>query len=120
MKQSILRLTILVLLWSMTVVALADSDSKAKTAPAGPSWVKQTVTTCAGCHGPKGVSQVPTFPMLAGQYESYLYHALTAYRDGDRKNAIMSGMVQGKTDAQLKALARYFSRQSSPLHTPLD
>lgn len=87
-------------------------------APHGAKWVKQKVQTCASCHGPKGVSTTPNFPTIAGQYENYLVRALTDYRDKTRKNAIMNGMVSGLTDAQIKALAQYFSAQKSPLHTP--
>lgn len=97
--------------------ALAQDEGEAA-APHGPDWVKQKVQTCQGCHGENGVSSAPTFPTIAGQYESYLLHALTGYRDGGRSNAIMAPQVAGLTDAQLKALARYYSEQDTPLYTP--
>lgn len=96
--------------------ALAQEQDAA--APHDQDWVQQKVETCATCHGDKGVSTTATFPTLAGQYESYLYHALKAYQTGDRKNAIMPAQVKGLTDAQLQALATYYSRQESPLYTP--
>lgn len=96
--------------------ALAQEHGAA--APHGPQWVQQKIQVCQTCHGKNGVSTTPNFPTIAGQYESYLYHALKAYRDGGRKNAIMAGQVRGMTDAQLEALAAYFSRQESPLYTP--
>ncbi|MES1929444.1 cytochrome c, class I [Salinisphaera dokdonensis CL-ES53] len=86
--------------------------------PADSDWVSQTTQTCASCHGKKGVAQTENFPTLAGQYQDYLLHSLKAYRDGERKNGIMAGQVQGMTDDQFKALARYYSKQESPLHTP--
>lgn len=97
--------------------AFAQEDGGAA-AKHGPEWVQQKIQTCQGCHGKNGVSSAPTFPTIAGQYESYLLHALTAYRDGDRTNPIMAPQVAGLTDAQLKALARYFSEQDTPLYTP--
>jgi len=81
-------------------------------------WVQQKVQVCATCHGKNGVSTTATFPTLAGQYESYLFHALKSYQNGERKNAIMPAQVSGLTDAQLHALATYFSQQESPLYTP--
>ena len=96
---------------------MAQSESGQDKA-ADSDWVSQTTQTCASCHGKKGVSQTENFPILAGQYQDYLLHSLKAYRDGERKNAIMSGQVQGMSDDQLKALARYYSRQESPLYTP--
>lgn len=80
------------------------------------AWVEQRVQTCAGCHGPDGIAQIANYPVIAGQYKSYLVHSLKAYRDGDRQNVIMGGQAQGLTDAQIEALAGYYARKASPLH----
>ena len=83
------------------------------------AWLEQTLKTCASCHGPKGAEPIaPNYPIIAGQHKSYLVHSLEGYRDGKRGNAIMAGQAQGLSDAQIQALADYFSRQESPLHTP--
>ena len=116
MTHAFTRGLILMVLCGLASVALAAESGEDK--PAGSDWVSQTAQTCASCHGKKGVSQTENFPILAGQYQDYLLHSLKAYRDGERKNAIMSGQVQGMSDDQLKALARYYSRQESPLYTP--
>lgn len=92
----------------------ADKGDK----PHDAAWVKEKAKTCASCHGAGGVSQQPTFPTIAGQYESYLLHTLKGYRDGERKNGIMQAQVQGLSNAQIKALARFYSKQKSPLYTP--
>lgn len=97
--------------------ALAQEDGGAA-APHDSEWVQQKILTCQGCHGENGVSTAPTFPTIAGQYDSYLFHALKAYRDGGRSNPIMAPQVAGLTDAQLHALASYFSEQDTPLYTP--
>ena len=80
------------------------------------------VTACTACHGVNGsgtgepVTPVP--PILAGQHEDYIEQALTQYKSGRRKNAIMSTMAQTlKTEDDVKAAAEYFSSQSSDLHT---
>lgn len=86
--------------------------------PHGPEWVQTKIKTCATCHGEGGVSTAPAFPIIAGQYQDYLVHALQAYRDGGRSNPIMAAQVQGLTDDQIEALAAYYSAQPSPLHTP--
>ena len=67
--------------------------------------------TCAGCHGPDGVSKVSSFPKLAGQHRDYLYHALKDYKQGKRKNAIMAGQVEPLSDSDMQDLAAYFSAQ---------
>lgn len=114
MRHVAWRVALVGVLTMMAGTAVAQSDEK----PYGSDWVEQTAQTCASCHGEKGVAQTENFPIIAGQYQDYLLHTLKGYRDGKRENAIMAGQVQGMTDAQLNALAQYYSRQESPLHTP--
>lgn len=96
----------------------SEGATEGRGARAPEAWVEQRAQTCAGCHGQKGASPIANYPIIAGQYRSYLVQALTAYRDGERQNAIMSGQVQGLTDAQIEALAGYYARKASPLHVP--
>ena len=72
---------------------------------------KAKSTTCAGCHGPVGISTVSSFPTLAGQHRDYLYHSLKDYKTGKRKNPIMAGQVANLSDADMADLAAYFSAQ---------
>lgn len=101
---------------AVTVPALAQEHGAA--APHDAQWVQQKVQVCASCHGKNGVSTNPMFPIIAGQYESYLYQALKSYKTGVRENAIMSAQVGSLTDDQLQALAAYFARQESQLYMP--
>ena len=56
--------------------------------------------------------------MLAGQHADYIEQALTAYRNGRRKNVIMAGMAKAiASDADVKTIAAYFASQPSPLAT---
>lgn len=71
---------------------------------------KALADNCAGCHGDKGISSDPAWPNLAGQQRGYLVTALKAYRDGSRKNEMMAGFATGLTDADIAALAGYYSR----------
>lgn len=72
-------------------------------------------STCASCHGARGVSTNPQYPSLAGQQSDYLLRALQEYKSGKRKNAVMNGMASGLSLAQMKQLADYFSRQQPAL-----
>ena len=65
--------------------------------------------SCVGCHGADGNSMVPTFPKIGGQYEDYLYQALKSYQNGERNNAIMSGIASTLNEKQMKKLSKYFS-----------
>ena len=70
----------------------------------------EETTTCVACHGQNGISLSPTWPTLAGQYEDYLVNALTQYRQGARKDPVMGPLAAALSDADVKVLARYFSR----------
>jgi len=73
------------------------------------------VSTCANCHGWRGHSVAPKFPVLAGQHSGYLLaqlHAFKAQTRGD-PDAIgyMWGMAAALDDSQMVALSDYYSRQ---------
>ena len=65
---------------------------------------------CTGCHGRSGKSTNPNNPNLAGQKEAYLVKATKAYRDGVRKDPMMSSMVSGLSDADIADLAAFYSK----------
>ena len=71
----------------------------------------EEANSCVGCHGADGNSMIPTFPKIAGQYQDYLYHALKSYKNGERNNAIMSGISSTLNEKQMKKLSKYFSSQ---------
>jgi cytochrome c553 len=74
-------------------------------------------TTCAACHGADGNTPVgPDFPKLAGQHRDYLAKALSDYKSGARKNAIMSGQVANLSHQDILDLAAYFSSNAGALH----
>jgi len=80
------------------------------------------VAACVACHGENGLGVeaplVPKPPVLAGQHVDYLEQALTAYRNGRRKNVVMDGMAQLLTsDEDVKIAAAYFADHPSPLTT---
>ena len=71
----------------------------------------EEANSCVGCHGADGNSMIPTFPKIAGQYQDYLFHALKAYKNGERNNAIMNGISSALNEKQMKKLSKYFSSQ---------
>lgn len=76
-----------------------------------PDAGKSKSATCAACHGADGNSTNPQWPKLAGQNEGYLYKQLKDFKDGDRVNATMQGMVAALSDQDMQDLAAYFASQ---------
>lgn len=103
-RNTILALVAAVSILPASSMAGGDADAGRKLAE-----------TCAACHGADGNSTIPTNPILAGQYESYLVQALSDYRSGARENAIMAGFAAPLTDQDIRDLAAWFSSQEATL-----
>ena len=67
--------------------------------------------TCAACHGPGGRSSDPAVPSLAGQPKQFIATQLVMFREGNRKNPVMSPFATSLSNAELNLLAGYFSAQ---------
>lgn len=78
---------------------------------------KQKAATCFACHGTDGNSVDPQYPRLAGQYNMYLQQVLHEYKDGQRENPIMKGMVATLSDQDIEDVAAYFSSLPTKLDT---
>lgn len=79
---------------------------------------KEKSATCAACHGIDGNGENVTYPILAGQYASYLEVALKDYRSGLRQNGIMSGFASSLTIEDIRDLAAYYASQKGGLSAP--
>jgi cytochrome c553 len=72
---------------------------------------KQKAEACAACHGADGNSPAATFPILAGQAQRYLYLQLRDFKEGRRKNALMSPMAANLSKQDMNDLAAWFASQ---------
>jgi cytochrome c553 len=73
----------------------------------------QLSASCAHCHGTDGNSSSGQYPNLAGQTAEYLYLQIKAFKEGARKDPMMSPMVGILTDQDMRDLADFYSSQSS-------
>lgn len=70
---------------------------------------KSKSVTCVACHGANGISSNPIWPNLAGQKEEYLKKQLVAFRDGTRKDPLMSPMASSLSDEDISNISAYFA-----------
>lgn len=79
---------------------------------------------CSNCHGVDGNSVSPNFPRLAAQQPAYIVAQLENFRGQHRADPAgfeyMWGLSHHLTDAQIKGLADYFSRQAAQPNAPVD
>ena len=97
-------------LLTCTVVAtIAASSAVAQTSSGVKPPAKADV--CAACHGADGNSTNPLYPILAQQDARYLYLELKDFKEGRRKDTLMSPVAATLEQSDMLALADYFSKQ---------
>lgn len=88
---------------------LAGVNNETVVSGGSESQAFELAATCSACHGNNGVSVNALWPTLAGQHEDYFLHAMQGYRDGTRKDPVMSAQASLVEESDLKLLAEYFA-----------
>ena len=102
MKKNLLALSLALAFTSTSGILHAEGNI---------SSVKEKAAACVSCHGDNGNSIVSTFPKLAQQHTSYLIKQLQAFKNGTRKNPMMSSIAMGLTDGDIVDIAAYYADQ---------
>jgi cytochrome c553 len=99
----------LVSLFAITGLALAATQVQAESLVNGSiEDGKAKSLTCTACHGPEGNSVSPMWPNIAGQNAPYLLAQLMAFKEGSRKDPLMSAQAMMLSDQDMADLAVYF------------
>ena len=64
---------------------------------------------CVSCHGAQGKSEIKGIPSLAGQPKLFIENQLVLIREGVRDIPSMKGMLDGLTDDEAIAIAKYYA-----------
>lgn len=99
-RRSMMALGSIAILLGWSHVAAAADEQVGK---------KLSDQSCVACHGQNGIGIIALYPNLAGQKREYLVAQLRAFRDGSRKNPIMSPMAVRLSDSNIEDLAAYFA-----------
>lgn len=102
-------------LW-LAAALMAPAVMAQTAAPAASPLSVQDVSviagTCANCHGPNGQS-TGGIPNLRGANERHLLARLQAFKAGTAADAtVMTRLMKGYDDAQIAALAQWFSKEA--------
>jgi sulfide dehydrogenase cytochrome subunit len=74
--------------------------------------LRALAATCANCHGTNGRAvDGASVPGLAGMPASYMVEQLKAFKAGSRPATVMHQLAKGYSDAQIEAVAGWFSTQ---------
>jgi len=103
-------------------VTAYDGDAARGGKLAADKKLGSTGQACVDCHGAGGAKPIDaTYPVLAGQYQDYLFHSIRQYRDGGREHALMTSQIKGAVEAGklddqgIADLAAFFATQQGPL-----
>jgi sulfide dehydrogenase cytochrome subunit len=74
--------------------------------------VRALAWNCAACHGTEGRAATGSaVPGLAGRPAGEIVEAMTQFKDGKRPATLMNQIAKGYSDAEIAAMAAYFSKQ---------
>jgi len=79
----------------------------------------ERVRACTACHGKEGrATSDGYYPRIAGKPAGYLYNQLVNFRDGRRRNPMMTYLVSNLPDAYLGEIALHFAALHPPYAAP--
>lgn len=87
--------------------------------PKVPDTIAERVRACTVCHGKEGrATSEGYYPRIAGKPAGYLYNQLVNFREGRRRNAMMTYLVSNLPDAYLQEISAHFASLNPPYTTP--
>jgi cytochrome c553 len=66
---------------------------------------------CVACHGANGNSTDPQYPILAGQSWRYIYIQLKDFKEGRRKDSVMSAIAADLTREEMVGIGNWYAAQ---------
>jgi cytochrome c553 len=91
-------------------LAIIGAASPASAQTPDPNLGRNLAAGCANCHGTNGNS-VGGVASLAGESRDGMVQKMKDFRSGKRPATLMHQIAKGYTDAQVEAIAAYFSAQ---------
>ena len=108
------------ILAGLVLLAAASAQAQQPAAPApsfaspnlSPKGVRSMASACSMCHGTNG-KPVANSPVgaLAGRPADEIVQSMAQFKAGSKPATIMHQVSRGYSDAEVAALADYFSRQ---------
>ena len=93
-----------------TLVAALVGFAGTAAAQGDPTLGRNLAATCANCHGTNGVSAGGN-ESLAGRPKEDIVKTMQDFKAGRKPATIMHQLSKGFSDAQIEAIAAYFSQQ---------
>lgn len=105
MKSTLRKYAVPVAILCLMGVVLNSAVANAQEPPG-----KAQSKVCAACHGAEGVSNNTLWPNIAGQKKDYLLKQMRDFQSGERKNPLMTSLIQTLSESDLENLSVYYSQ----------
>jgi len=106
------------------VAAVAGAQGTAPASGPRTPGEERAINLCSTCHGPRGISTSPEFPILAAQREGYIVAQIANFQAKTREERaahdFMWGIAGNLDDATIKSIALYYSSQPAAPGRPGD
>jgi cytochrome c553 len=99
---------------TVSIAAIGMLLALAAGAAAGAQDLAAKAALCDACHGEQGIPVDPTMPVIWGQHQAYLFRQIGEFKLGNRRNEAMLSLIQDMPEAEMAALADYFSQRPWP------
>ncbi len=70
---------------------------------------RKKAQACVACHGPGGVSTNPAVPSIAAQPKQFITTQLVMFREGNRKDPLMSPIAANMSNADINDIAEHLT-----------
>ena len=98
---------------ALSLSGLAQASETKTAKPDLAAGEAKATAVCVACHSADGSRGAPTFPILQGQHPEYLAKQLTEFKEGKRKNAVMSGMAAVLTPEDVKNVSAFYAAKKA-------
>ena len=119
MRTSKVELAAALLGLALAAAPFARAQQPAPPAPAfapsnlTPEGVRAMAANCAACHGTQGRAAAgSTVASLAGMSRDGMQQSMAQFKEGKRPASVMHQIAKGYSDAEIAAMADYFSKLS--------
>jgi cytochrome c553 len=93
---------------SHTAIAVPPEDYAQSAAP----------EMCVACHGSDGIALNEDAPNLAGENTIYISTQLKAFRSGKRTHDVMTGIAEGLSDEEIRAISEWYADIGLEIQSP--
>lgn len=109
------RLSSLIALASMvlTLSGVAHGSEPKKAAKPDLAAGEAKAAVCAACHTVDGSRGAATYPILQGQHPQYLAKQLVEFKEGVRKNAVMTGMAAPLSPDDIRNISAFYASKKA-------